>query len=153
LLDDLEKLMNPLMRRIAIHGGMAAIFLGVIGLMFAEMASVWIAASLPTRGAMKAAAPDTGAIRFRLPLLMASSGFAFVAIGELVLHRIRKNRANPGLSQQPTPNETERLLNELIAKEEAKAANSQGTVAPAAPSSENTTTPTSTPADQSTGGR
>jgi hypothetical protein len=138
--------MNPLVRRIAIHGALTAFVLVVIGLMMAEMATIWISATVPTRPGAKTAPPDTSALRFRLPLLMASTGFALVAIGELLMHQLRKNRIPP-VPKQSAPDQTETLLNELIAREETKAANSQRAVAPSTPSSQNTTTPISTPAD------
>jgi hypothetical protein len=139
------------MRRIAIHGGMTALVLGIVGLMFAEMASMWIAASRPSRAVAKESPPDTSAMRLRLPLIMAISGFVFVAASEMALHHLRKRR--PQVAPTPPPiDQTEQLLNELIAKEEAKAAASQATMALPPASSDNTPTPSSPPPGHPTGG-
>jgi hypothetical protein len=131
--------MQPVLRRIAIHGGITAIVLGLIGLMMAEMASVWLISSLPTRAGQNP--PDTSAIRHRMPLFMAAVGFAFVACGELLLHRVRKNRNTSPPPTQLQVDETERLLQELLAKEDAKRAAAQPGVVPTSPSSENTVAP------------
>lgn len=137
--------MSPVLRRIAIHGGLTAIVLGIIGLMFAEMASMWIVASVPPRGAAKATPPDTSAMKKRLPLIMAFSGFAFVALGELVLHQFRKNRIPPTREPAPTTEATEKLIQELLARVEAKAAEADKAVAPAPIPPQNSVAPTPPP--------
>jgi len=131
--------MRAVLRRIAIHGGITAMVLGLIGLMMAEMASAWLVSSLPTRAGQNP--PDTSSIRHRMPLFMAVVGFTFVACGELLLHRVRKNRNSSPPPAQLQVDETERLLQELLAKEDAKRATAQPGVASTAPSSENTVTP------------
>jgi hypothetical protein len=133
--------MNPVLRRIAINGGLTALVLGIIGLMFAELASMWLISSMATQSKGKASPPDTSVFRQRLPLFMAIAGFSFVAIGELVLHRVRKNRKPPAAPTPSQTDQTEKLLQELLAKEEAKMAAAPRGVAPSPPTSENTATP------------
>ena len=112
--------MNPVLRRILLHGGLTAGLLGVVGLLFAEMAGMWVGAREATAPASADLNPPVGpAIRYRVPLMMAFWGFVFVAAGELVLSRFRKPApAKPA----PPPDDTEKLLNELLAQAEAMAA-------------------------------
>src|SRR5580698_8189795 len=109
--------MRPVMRRIAIHGGLTAIVLGIIGLMLAELASMWMVVAIPVKPGAKVNPPDLSVLRQRLPLFMGFAGFIIVAVGELVLYRLRKNRLP---TPAPTPkqaDQTEKLLQELLAKE------------------------------------
>jgi hypothetical protein len=125
-----ENGMRPILRRIAIHGGITAIILGIIGLMMAELASIWIVVAVPGKAAAKGNPVDLSVLRQRLPLFMGVAGFAFVAVGELLLHRIRKNRLPPAPQTPAQADQTEKLLQELLAKEEAKMAASQQGIAP-----------------------
>jgi hypothetical protein len=113
--------MKPLLRRIAITGGLAAIVLGIVGMTLAELASMWIVASRPGRPQPAESTPDISAMRFRLPLMMAGAGFAIVALGELGMQFLRRNRKpiTDQSSHQLDPGE--RLLEELLAQAEAKA--------------------------------
>lgn len=117
--------MRELFYRIAIHGGLTAFVLGIVGIMFAELASIWLAGSPGIRtntGEPIAGTDADGSVaevlRARVPLLMAAWGFAFVAIGELVVHlwRRRSRSANPA----PPPDEAERLLEEILSQVESK---------------------------------
>jgi len=114
--------MRPVLRRIAIHGGLTAIVLGIAGLMFAELASIWMAVSLATKtnNSAQTAPPDPAVLRSRLPLTMAAFGFAFVAVGELLLHLLRRNRTVRIVPSPPIPDSTEKLLEELLSQAEAK---------------------------------
>jgi hypothetical protein len=114
--------MRPVLRRVAVHGALTAFVLGVVGLMLAELATIWLAGSAGTRTATGApVAADAGGnmaaqVRSRVPLLMAVWGFGFVAVGEVVLHHRRSRRpAAP-------PDPAEKLLEEILAQVEAKAA-------------------------------
>jgi hypothetical protein len=132
--------MRPVLRRIAISGGLTALVLGIIGFMFAELATMWLTASLSGRGAANQPPPDASVLRFRLPLMMAGMGFTLVAVGELILHRVRKNRPPPA----PTANErenTEKLLQQLLAEADAKRANSTPPVAQNTANPENNANP------------
>ena len=135
--------MNPVLKRILLHGGLTAGLLALVGLLFAEMAGMWMGTGAgppaptdlnppvgPAR--MSSARSRTSAfslsqspIRYRVPLMMAFWGFAFVAVCELVLSRFRKRAAvKPA---EPPPDDAETLLNELLAQAEAKtAAEGQG---------------------------
>ena len=128
--------MNPLLRRIAINGGMVAVVLGIVGMMLAELASMWIIATHPGRPGSAEAKPDLSIVRTRLPLLMAASGFGMVAVGELVLHLLRRIR-NPIPENKPSqPDPTEKLLEELLTQAEAKSASSGAAAAPVSLTSE-----------------
>jgi len=112
--------MNPVLRRILLHGGLTAGLLAVVGLLFAEMAGMWVGTGATTTPASAELNPAVGpAIRYRVPLMMAFWGFVFVAAGELVLSRFR--RPAPPKPAEP-PDETEKLLNELLAQAESKMA-------------------------------
>jgi hypothetical protein len=140
--------MRPVLRRIAIHGGLTVVVLGIIGMMLAELVTIWMSATFSQRSPVKGTGPDTTAMRRRLPLFMAGSGFAIVAVGEVALFFWRKNRVP--VSVQRTSDTTEKLLEELLAQAESKTSNPQGSVAPTGPASENT--PTHAPPSHSPGG-
>ena len=112
--------MNPVLRRILLHGGLTAGLLAAVGLLFAEMAGMWAGTGATAPPASADLNPPVGpAIRYRVPLMMAFWGFVFVAAGELVLSRFRK----PAPVKPPAPpDDTEKLLNELLAQAEAKTA-------------------------------
>lgn len=148
--------MQPVLRRIALHGALTALLLGVIGFMFAELASIWLAASPGTRAATGAPidSPDAdGAIaaklRNRVPLLMAMWGFGFVAVGEFVLHFWRSRRKS-NLVSVSSPNESEQHLAELLREVDAKATIPDAAVASSTALSENTpcTRPIPPPGEQ-----
>jgi hypothetical protein len=87
--------MKPLTKRILKHGLMAAIPLAVLGWLFAQMAGMWTAAQSPVRigpmhdAAMVTPQDDGKAItelfEVRVPLVLATGGFLFVATGELLM--------------------------------------------------------------------
>jgi hypothetical protein len=126
--------MKPVLRRIAIHGGLTAVVLGVVGLMLAELASIWLAASPGTRAATGDAverpeenAEITATLRERVPLVMAVAGFAFVAIGELLLHFWRSRKpVPPQTPATPPPDPAEKLLEEILAKVESQREGDRG---------------------------
>lgn len=113
--------MQPVLRRIAIHGGLTALALALIGLMFANMASMWMAASQSSRATVRYGQDDAAKLSRRVPVMMALWGFGFVAIGELVLYRFRRNRKPTPPVPAPSPDPAEMLLEELLAQAEASA--------------------------------
>jgi hypothetical protein len=124
--------MREVFRRIALHGALTAVVLGILGFMFAELASLWLVGSPGVRSATGAAVEGTdtqGAIganlRARVPLLMAVWGFAFIVVGELVLHWWRSRRKPVAAPAQP--DEAEKLLEELLAQAEASRQSGQET--------------------------
>jgi hypothetical protein len=124
--------MRDVYRRIALHGALTAIVLGILGFMLAELASIWLAGSPGTRSATGAPVEGTdtqGAVganlRARVPLLMAAWGFGFVAVGELLLHWWRSRR-KPVAAKPPEPDPAEKLLEELLAQAEAQRTGDRG---------------------------
>jgi hypothetical protein len=119
--------MRDVLRRIALHGGLTAIVLAIVGFMLAELATIWLAGSPGVR--MSTGEPVAGTdvddavgarLRTRIPLLMAAWGFAFVAVGELVLHWWRGRK--PVVVKPPELDPAEKLLEELLSQVESKAA-------------------------------
>jgi hypothetical protein len=114
--------MKPEQKRVLVHATLTALVLATIGYFFAEFAGNW----LNTQGARPGSADLNPALpegaRVRIPLLMALWGFAFVVVGEFVAARFHKRKP----VEQPQPAaETEKLLNELLAKAEAERAANQ----------------------------
>ncbi len=112
--------MNPVLKRILLHGGLTAGLLALVGLLFAEMAGMWMGTGAGSPAPTDLNPPVGPAIRYRVPLMMAFWGFAFVAVCELVLSRFRKRA--PVKPAEPPPDDAETLLNELLAQAEAKTA-------------------------------
>jgi hypothetical protein len=82
-------------KRIFWHGLLAAVPLALIGYLFAHMAGMWTAAQSPMRigplheESVVAKNPDadaiTQALQWKVPLTLATGGFLFVVLGELLL--------------------------------------------------------------------
>ena len=106
--------MHPVLRRILLHGGLTAVVLALVGMVFAEMAGIWLAGNAARSGAAADPVPDS--LRTRVPLMMAAWGFVFVLMCELVVWRVRGTKPPP--APEP-PDDAEALLNELLAQAEA----------------------------------
>jgi hypothetical protein len=115
--------MHPVLKRVLLNGGATAVVLAAIGLVFAEMASMWAGApGPPGQPARDDLNPPVGpAIRYRVPLMMAFWGFMFVAVSEVVLYRLRRRVPSPKPVAPPV-DEAEKLLNELLEQAESKMA-------------------------------
>ena len=117
--------MHAVLRRIAIQGGLTALVLGVVGLVFAELAANWMSAAPGPNpdGGVEVNDPNgelAATLRTRVPLVMAGAGFAFVALTELFLHLRRSRNATPTpAAAQPQPDDGEKLLLQLLAQSEA----------------------------------
>ena len=111
--------MRRVFRRIAVNGSLTALVLGVVGLLYAELAATWLGGS-GGRGA-QADADFQGQLRSRVPLLMAVWGVVFVVVAESVLFIVR---GEPGAKPKAAapPDEAEVLLEELLRQAEAKQA-------------------------------
>ena len=81
--------MHPILKRIALNGGLTAALLAVLGLVFAEMAGMWLAGEAARPGTSGELPSVNASLRERVPLMMAVWGFAFVAVSELVMWRVR----------------------------------------------------------------
>jgi hypothetical protein len=114
--------MERVFKRILVHGGLTALALGVIGVLFTQLASVWLASSTaPRAGPVEpsaAARPDPvdAAIRYRVPLTMAAFGFAFVVVSELLVHAIRGEKKPAVTPPTPQDDTAEKLLEELLSQ-------------------------------------
>jgi hypothetical protein len=117
--------MQRVWKRIALHGFLTALVLGLVGAMLAELASVWLASSAaPRAGAVEGTAPAADAlpdtVRSRLPLAMAGLGFAAVAVGELLLFVVRGNKPPAPKKAAPAePDPALLLLEELMTQADA----------------------------------
>jgi hypothetical protein len=101
--------MKLLGKRILVNGLLTAAMLAVVGVGFAELAGFWLMSSAPRRATLDApvaAAPQdpvAESLKTRVPLMMALWGFGFVAVGEVVLHRIRRKKAVAISTAPPSP--------------------------------------------------
>ena len=109
--------MQRVLKRIAVHGLLTAAVLAAIGLGFAELATLWLAASSSPSTSVVPDEAVTGSLRYRVPLTLAAGGFLFVALGELLL---RRRRAAKPAARKPEPDPAELLLEQLLAELEAK---------------------------------
>ncbi|MBP3960282.1 hypothetical protein J8F10_34070 [Gemmata sp. G18] len=113
--------MHPVLKRILLHGGLTAAVLALIGVLFAELAGLWLTGSA-TRSSTDADEQVGSSLRSRVPLTMALWGFGFVAVCELVAWRVRGTRPPATKSTEAPSDDAEKLLNELLAQAEAKMA-------------------------------
>ena len=111
--------MHPVLRRVLLNGGLTAGVLALVGVLFAELASVWLGGNAPRNADPAADAQVGAALRARVPLVLGLWGFLFVLVGEVVIWRVRGGR--PRAPESPAPDETARRLNELLAQAEAEA--------------------------------
>ena len=118
--------MRDVFRRIAIHGGLTALVLGIVGFMLAELATIWLAGSPGVRTTTGEPVAGTdpndmvgATLRSRVPLVLAAWGFVFVAVGELLLHW-RRSRRKLLAAKPAEPDPAEKLLEELLSLVEAQ---------------------------------
>jgi hypothetical protein len=114
--------MNPIVRRILVHGAFTAGILALVGVLFAEMVGIWSASNAGRPGSADLNPPLDPSLQYRIPLTLAGAGFLFVAVCELVAWCVRGNKAAIAKPAQPQPDDAEKLLNELLAQAEAKMA-------------------------------
>jgi hypothetical protein len=132
--------MNPLLKRILANGTLTAAMLAVVGLGYAELAGLFLAAKTPMRATVEAPATDdadpaAASLHSRVPLMMALWGFLFVAVGEVVLDRIRRKKPP---APPPLPDPATVLLEEIMAKVESERATVAASTTPSAAPAENT---------------
>ncbi|MFO0825979.1 MAG: hypothetical protein U0792_23150 [Gemmataceae bacterium] len=115
--------MHPLLQRIVINGVLTAVFLAVIGAVIGQIGSVFMLSSQTNSAepdAHNADAEIAHAIQYRMPLMLAGYGFIFVAIGEVILHFWRGRKPPTPAASAAQPQNTEQMLQELLAKAEAE---------------------------------
>ena len=113
--------MSPVVKRIAVNGTLAALFLAVLGYLIANIAVMFLPAAAP--GTDEVALPDddlADTMKVRLPLTLAAWGFAFVAVGELLLWAVRGNRTPAAGPTRAELDANERIIQELLAKADAE---------------------------------
>jgi hypothetical protein len=140
---------RPTLIRILKGGVPTAVALFAIGLLLAEMASVWVSTATPPPRPAVVTEPGLGSatdappvqtaddlarsIRVRLPLGMALWGFAVVAAFELLLAVWRGGKKPPAPApspRAPAPADVDALLSQLLAKAEADRARAVDTTTP-----------------------
>lgn len=114
--------MQPLARRILIQGGLTAAVLALIGAALAELAGIWATGHAGKPNSADLNPPLDPSLRYRIPLTLAVGGFVFVAVGEWIAARIRARKDAAKVAAAPPSDDAEKLLNELLAQAEAKAA-------------------------------
>jgi len=134
--------MSPLLKRILVNGTLTAAMLAVVGVGYAELAGLFLAAKAPMRATADApvaedAEPMAGSLHTRVPVMMALWGFLFVAAGELILHRFRK-QTPPAPPAEPRPDAALILLEEIMAKVEAERSSVAASPTTSATPAENT---------------
>jgi hypothetical protein len=144
--------MHPLLKRIAVNGLLSAVMLGVLGLVFSELAGMWLATATAGRS-VPAQAPDAGvtdSLRYRLPLTMAVWGLVFVAATEGLLYLWRGNPAGTTAKAAAIaePDPAEKLLEELLQQAEASQAKAADAPSPSALVGENSPTPELVPGER-----
>jgi hypothetical protein len=132
-----------LLLRILKNGLLTAAVLAVLGYVLAEGAAVWVGSQPTLRPAAEPglvaspgpATPEALArqLRTRLPFSLAGWGVALVVLFEVAAHVWRGGKAPPPPTPKASgPDETEKLLNELLAKAEAAEAERKAAGPPAA---------------------
>jgi hypothetical protein len=133
--------MSPLLKRILVNGTLTAATLAIVGVGYAELAGLFLAAKAPTRASVEAPLADdtdalTDSLHTRVPATMALWGFLFIAVGEVVLDRFRKKKPAP--ADEPKPDDALLLLEEILAKVEAERATVAANPSPSPAPAENT---------------
>jgi hypothetical protein len=120
--------MREVLRRIAIHGGLTALFLGILGIAITEFAARAFLAptQIPVengRARMEVTVNTdqlVSELRRTMPIRMAIMGFGIIAVFEVSRH-LWRGRKKPAPSAPPAgPDETEKLLEELLRQAESK---------------------------------
>lgn len=115
--------MQPLARRIVIQGTLTAAVLALIGVALAELAGIWAVGNAGKPNSADLNPPLDPSLHYRIPITLALGGFVFVAVGEWIAARIRaRKEAAKVAAPVVQPDDAEKLLNELLAQAEARAA-------------------------------
>lgn len=109
-------------KRTLIHATMAAVVLAVVGMMYAELATIWAGGQSVSRDGQPITTepPDVaGKLRWRLPVAMGLAGFAFVTVGETL-----RSAWGPPAAAKPAVNrdfdrEAEAKIQQLLKEAEA----------------------------------
>lgn len=113
--------MSPVVKRIAVNGTLAALFLAVLGFFIANIAITLMPPPQPgTEDAAGSDAEISDAIKARMPITLAVWGFAFVAVGELLLWAVRRKRTPAAGPTRAELDANERTIQELLAKADAE---------------------------------
>ncbi|HEY2908882.1 MAG TPA: hypothetical protein VGI99_01480 [Gemmataceae bacterium] len=102
--------MPPILKRILVNGLLAAATLAAIGIGFAELATMFMAAKTPDT-------ESPTALHYRVPAMLALWGFLFVALGEWVLAWWRSFRPTVQ-PKEPQPDPADVLLEQIMSQVE-----------------------------------
>lgn len=106
-------------KRIVINGLLAGITLAIIGMMYAQLASMWVSSQPSRRTGLDETLARTNSVRlpdelnWRLPLTMGVMGFCLVALGES-LFSLWRQPAKPPIRKPSLEEETDALLQKLL---------------------------------------
>jgi hypothetical protein len=118
--------------RIVIHAFMAAGALALVGMMFAELASLWVSGREVPREGLPAAEPvQIGSeVRWRLPLAMAAMGFVLVIVGEGLWSLWRKSPVQPAPAPRDFDREAEAKIQAMLRDTEPPSSSPPGPAGP-----------------------
>ena len=104
-------------RRTLVHATLAAGALALIGVMYAELAGMWVAGQSVERNGPPVSTPGpdiAGAIKWRLPAAMAVAGFLLVLGGESLTSLWRKPAAAAEPPKRDFDKEAEAKIQQML---------------------------------------
>jgi hypothetical protein len=104
-------------KRTLVHAALAAGALALVGVMFAELAGMWvIGQSVPRDGPpVSTPPPDVSAtLKWRLPVAMAVAGFALVVFGEWFLSLWKRPAAPAETPKRDFDKEAEAKIQQML---------------------------------------
>jgi hypothetical protein len=134
--------MRTTLLRIAKHGGLVAAGLWIFGVMFGQLAGLWVDSQAPVRnGPILSGEPIdpklksegelfAESVRWRVPFAMAGWGFLFVAAFELMAGMWRRPEPPQTPVDPQQANAEEELIQQLLRDAEQNATNLSNTPAP-----------------------
>lgn len=134
--------MRTTLIRIAKHGGLVAAGLWIFGILFGQLAGLWVDSQAPVRSgpiltgepvdlqARTEGALVAESIRWRMPFAMAGWGFLLVAAFELLASLWRRPEVPLTPVDPNQANAEEELMQQLLHEAELKATNLSNTPAP-----------------------
>ena len=134
--------MRTTLIRIAKHGGLVAAGLWIFGIMFGQLAGLWMDSQAPVRNgpiltgelvdpnAKSGGEVFAESVRWRVPFAMAGWGFLLVATFELLAGIWRRPEVSPAKIDPRQANAEEEMIQQLLREAEFKVTNLSNTPAP-----------------------